>query len=67
MVDGVVASCYASIDHDLAHIGMALIRWFPVITGWIFGQGNESPGYVNILIHVGEWAIPHVKNIIDQN
>ena len=64
MVDGVLASCYASIDHDLAHIGMAPIRWFPMITGWIFGQGNESPGYVNILIDVGEWLLPQGKNII---
>ena len=64
MVDGVLASCYASIDHDLAHIGMGPVRWFPVITEWIFGQENESPGYVNILIYVGEWLLPQRKNII---
>ena len=61
---GVLASCYASIDHDLAHFGMGPVRWFPIITGWIFGKENESIGYVNILIDVGEWLLPQGKNII---
>ena len=67
MVDGVLASCYASIDHDLAHIGMAPVCRFPMITGWIFGKENESLGYVNILIDVGEWLLPQGKNIITDN
>ena len=28
VVDGVLASCYASFDHDLAHITMAPIQLF---------------------------------------
>ena len=29
IVDGVLASCYASFDHDLAHIAMAPMQWIP--------------------------------------
>ena len=49
MVDGVLASCYASFpDHYMAHFTMALIRWFPKLIHWIFGEDNESPVYVEI-------------------
>ena len=42
MVNGVLASCYTSVDHDLAHIGMTPMRWFPNIATMIFG---EDDGY----------------------
>ena len=29
VVDGVLASCYASVDHDLVHIAMAPIEMVP--------------------------------------
>ena len=29
VVDGVLASCYGSFNHDVAHIIMAPMRWFP--------------------------------------
>ena len=29
VVDGVLASCYASFDHDWAHLLTTPIRWFP--------------------------------------
>ena len=48
MVDGVLPSCYASADHDLAHIGMTPIRWFPDVIGWIFGQKDGNQGYTDI-------------------
>ena len=38
IVDGVLASCYASSDHDLVHIIMAPIQWFPGIAVWVFGK-----------------------------
>ena len=31
VVDGVLASCYASFDHDWAHALTAPIRWFPAL------------------------------------
>ena len=37
VVDGVLASSYADYDHDLCHIGMTPLRWFPEIIDWIFG------------------------------
>ena len=49
MVDGVVASCYASSGHDVAHFAMTPIHWFPEIVNWIFGGNNESQGYVNFM------------------
>ena len=42
VVDGVVASCYASVNHDLAHVGMAPLRWFPETMKLIF---NEDAGF----------------------
>ena len=49
MVDGVLASCYASADHDLAHLSMAPLRWFPEMTNWMFGQDGVFPSYVKIV------------------
>ena len=59
MVDGVLASCYAFLDHDAAHIGMMPMRWFPEIMDWAFGEANGSPGYVNFLEDMGKWVLPH--------
>ena len=47
MVDGVLTSCYASSDHDLAHLGMTPIHWFPEIINWVIGGKKGSSGYVN--------------------
>ena len=40
IVDGVLASCYPCSHHDLAHISMTPIRWFPQMMKWIFGEEN---------------------------
>ena len=56
MVDGVMASCYASIDHDLGHIGITPIRWFPEKMEMIFS--NENQYYVDIATDVGKWILP---------
>ena len=49
IVDRVLASCYASSDHHLAHLVMAPIRWFPEMIQWVFGEDDGSTAYVNIL------------------
>ena len=59
VVDGVLASCYASFDHDLAHITMAPIQWFPEIIEGIFGKEKESLAYVNIAKELGRWLLPY--------
>ena len=58
VVNGVLASCYASFHHDLAHIAMTPIRWFPGIIEWIFGDNNGSPAYVDIVGDLGRLLLP---------
>ena len=48
MVDDVLSSCYPSVHHDLAHIGMTPIRWFPEILEWIFGDENGILSWVKM-------------------
>ena len=47
VVDGIVASCYASCDHDLADWAMSPLKWFPEMLKWIF---DESGGIVSVEI-----------------
>ena len=58
VVDGVLASCYASFDHDLAHFSMIPIQWYPDMIEWIFGINNGSPEYVNIAKGFGRYVLP---------
>ena len=59
MVDGVLASCYASFDHDLAHIVMEPIQWFPEIIECTFGEDNGSSDYADIAKYLGRMVLPH--------
>ena len=59
LVDGVLASCYASIDHDMAHITMTHIRWFPAIIQWIFGEDNGILTYAKTTEELAKWILPH--------
>ena len=58
IVSGVLASCYASTHHDIAHYGMMPIRWFPTISNWIFGDEREYAVYVQITEELGKWMHP---------
>ena len=58
MVDGVLASCYAFLDHDLAHIGVTPMRWYPEVIESIFGAENGSPGFVKVAEVFGKWSLP---------
>ena len=58
MVDGVLASCYASTDHDLNHVVMTPLQWFPEIMELIFGEQNGFPGFVNIVKDLGRLVVP---------
>ena len=60
IVDGVLASCYPSADHDLAHISMAPMQWFPGFTEFIFGFDNEMQAYVYILNDLWGWVSPNI-------
>ena len=56
MVDGVLASCYASTpDHDLAHIAMTPLRWFPGLTRFIFGSSSSGiSDFATVFADVGK-------------
>ena len=58
MVDGVLASCYSSLDHDLLHVVMTPLQWFPEVTKWTFGEENGLHAYVKILADLACLA-PH--------
>ena len=59
MVDGVLASCYPSADHDLLDFGMLPLRWFAEAIEWIIGDDNGVSGYVKITAHLAQWFVPH--------
>ena len=59
VVDGVLASCYASINHDAAHMAMISVRWFPKIMDWIFGEENGSSVFTEIAKQFGKLALPN--------
>ena len=58
MVNGMMASCYAFSDHDLAHFMLAPMQWYPEIMVWIFGIEKESIGYISILTDLGGLILP---------
>ena len=59
VVDQMLASCYASFDHDLAHLMMIPMQWYPEKLGFIFGANNEYTGYVSIAKEFGRWVLPY--------
>ena len=60
MVEGVLASCYASFDHDLAHFAMTPMQWYPEIIQWIFGVNKGCPGYASFAKEIGRWVLVEV-------
>ena len=58
IVDGVLASCYPGVPHDLAHIGMTPSRWFPEIVEWFFGEDNDVQAYAIIAEVLSMWIMP---------
>ena len=59
MVDEVLASCYASGNHDIVHIVVVLVRYFPELTKWIFGGENGFSTHIKIIQHFHKWVIPN--------
>ena len=58
VVDKVLASCYASANHDLADIPVLPIKYFPWIMEWIFGEDSGFSTYSKIAISLNEWMVP---------
>ena len=59
VVDGILASCYASVDHDLSHIAIAPIQWYSEIIEFLFGKYEGSPEVVDIAKHLGRMVLPY--------
>ena len=62
VVDGVLASCYTPVYHDLAHIGMTPVQWFPKIVTLIFGEDDGFSAFARMtkelsksIIHSGNF------------
>ena len=58
LVDGVLASCYASFNHDIQQAVMKPLLWFPNIMDLLLGEGKSMHGYVTILQHLGGMMSP---------
>ena len=54
LVDGVLASCYASFNHDIQQVVMKPLLWFPSMVDLLLGEEKSLNSYVTILEHVGE-------------
>lgn len=59
VVDGVLASCYPSVPHDLAHMGMTPIRLFPSILSGFFGNDNGFSVFVKVAENTGRLMFPY--------
>ena len=62
VVDGILASSYAFLGHDLARVGMIPIRLFPQLMEFLFGDDIVSPVFVNVIKHMGELILPFSLN-----
>ena len=60
IVNGVLASCYATVDHDVAHVGVIPIRWFPRIMDFIFGENNGFSIFAITAEDMAQWMSPLV-------
>ena len=58
VVDNVLASCYPTVDHDLAHIAMTPIRWLPSIAEWMFGEESGYSIFITMTEDLGKFILP---------
>ena len=61
-MDGVVASCYAYFSHDLDHITMTPMRWFPETMRLVFGDGDGFPMFIQLAMDVARVVTPVYQN-----
>ena len=61
MADGILTSCYASVNHELAHLGLTPLRWFPDLIQWMFGEETGFQIFVGIVEQLEKWTLPHLQ------
>ena len=58
MVDGVLASCFADFQHDLAYSIMIPMQRFSEVMDWIFGIETGFPVFVSTTRQLGKLLLP---------
>ena len=58
LVDGMLVSCYADFDHDLAHMMVTPMEMFAEVMEWIFGNYLGFPVYVGTARQLGQLILP---------
>ena len=58
IVNGVLASCYADFDHDLAHLIMIPMQRLSESMELIFGEDAGFPVFVNTARELGMLLLP---------
>ena len=58
IVDGLLASCYAEVDHDLAHLIMTPLQRFSEELMWLFGDDSGFATYVRSVRELGMMLLP---------
>ena len=48
LVDEVLASCYADVDHDIGQLAMAPVKWFSETMQMVFGEDGGTPAFINV-------------------
>ena len=64
IVDDVLASCYASVDHDIAHFAMAPMKRFPGLVDLFVAENNDSPVFVDIVKELTKLFLPSEYKIV---
>ena len=57
MVDNILASYYLSVNHDMSHLTMTPLRWFPEFIQWIFGEEDGFSTFIWISEQLGKWIL----------
>ena len=57
-MSGVLASCYADIHHDLAHLTMSPMQRFSAVMEWVLGDDIGFAAYVSTARQLGMMLLP---------